>query len=323
MGQPGQDGIRVVMHPLEGNTLPKENTHLLLITDLVTSLQCEERRRPLQANYEALCFGCILPDTFFYSSNKDIARVSEKLHGKDGENTNELTFELLDRARRHKSESLLSLSIGYISHCVFDMIFHPVIYSLAGNYYDENASKSNQAIYNHRLLETRIDSKLNNRYYLDKILNVNDKLIHEMLEIIAVKYNINNSDLIKAFKKQMFGNKCFRNGITHRIVYQLNRLNIFNLGNILPLFYNHLQIDAMEFHETINYRDILDGQRMQVSLAGLMNSARDETIRRMNAAFDYYNDIIDRAGASQIIRGESLDTGREGYSVSKVLYSNL
>ena len=229
--------------------MPKENTHIMFINDIVNSLQCDETRNKLQSNYEALCFGCVMADTFFYSSNKDIVNISEKLHGKDGENTNELTFDLLDRARQYKSEHLLCLSIGYISHCVFDIIFHPVIYSLAGNYYDENASIRKQAIYNHRLLETRLDNNINNRYYLDKILSVNDKLIHEVLDIISVKYKFTSGDLIKAYKKQLFGNKCFRNSFTHRIVYQLNKLKILNLENILPLFYNHLHIDDMELNE--------------------------------------------------------------------------
>jgi hypothetical protein len=78
----------------------------------------------------------------------------------------------------------------------------------------------------------------------------------------------------------------------------------------------------MEINDTITYRDILDGQKIQVSLSDIISSAKDETIKRMNAAFDYYNDIIDKADAIQIIRGESLDTGKEGYSVYKVLYSH-
>lgn len=302
--------------------MPKENTHIMFINDIVNSLQCGETRNKLQANYEALCFGSVMADTFFYSSNNDIVKISEKLHGKDGENTNELTFELLDRARQYKSENLLCLSIGYISHCVFDIIFHPVIYALAGNYYDENASKRKQAIYNHRLLETRLDNNINNRYYLDKILSVNDKLVHEVLDIISAKYKFTSVDLIKAYKKQLFGNKCFRNSFTHRIVYQLNKLRILKLENILPLFYNHLHIDDMELNDAINYRDILGGQKIQVRLSDIISSAKEETIKRMNAAFDYYNDIIDKADAIQIIRGESLDTGKEGYSVYNVLYSH-
>jgi hypothetical protein len=79
----------------------------------------------------------------------------------------------------------------------------------------------------------------------------------------------------------------------------------------------------MEFNDAINYRDILDGQKIQASLSDMISSAKDETIKRMNAAFDYYNDIIDKAGAIQVIRGESLDTGKEGYSVYKVLYSHF
>jgi hypothetical protein len=303
--------------------LPKENTHILFINDIMDSLNCEETRSVLRANYSSLCFGSIVADTFFYSSNRDVMEISEKLHGKEGENTNELTFHLLERARRHRSDNLLCMASGYISHCVFDMTFHPVIYYLVGNYYDHDESVRERAIYRHRLMETRLDHDTNNSFYLDNILDSNDRSIHDILEIIAGKYNIGNDHLIKAYKKQLIINKCFRNGLAYGLIFILDRLKILNFSKILPLFYHHLQTDNLELAEKIEYRDIVHGREMTGSLPDLFLAAKSEAIHRINAAFAYYHDRIDKAAAMQIIRGESLDTGREGCPVCNIVYSHL
>jgi len=271
----------------------------------------------MQANYESVCFGSIVADTFFYSSNTDVVRISEELHGKEGEKTNEIIFDLLDHARQYKPEKLLCLTMGYISHCVFDMIFHPVIYSLTGNYYDNDRARSEQAVYRHRLIETKLDHHINGTYCLDKILDVNDKSMHDILDIIAIKYNISNGDLIRTLKKQIRSNRCFRNSFTYRLIYLLHKVNLVNYKKILPLFYGHLLRDKIEIGEIIHYRDMLNGQEKQVSLTELLKAAENESIKRIYAAYAYYNDIIDKAYAMQIIRGESLDTGKEGCSVNE------
>jgi hypothetical protein len=303
--------------------LPKENTHIFFINDVIQSLNCEETKTVLQANYESLCFGSIVADTFFYSSNRDVMQISEKLHGKEGEKTNELTFDLLERAKRLRSKNLLCMTIGYISHCVLDMTFHPVIYYLVGNYYDNNESVSKTAIYKHRLMETRLDHDINNSFYLDNILRSNDRLIHDILDILAVKYNIANGHLIRAYKKQIIINKCFRNFFAYKLIYYLDKLNILEYSKIIPLFYHHLQKDNIELAGNLEYRDIVDGQKMTDSLSNLFLSAKAESINRIIAAFSYYHDKIDKAEAMQIIRGESLDTGREGCSVCNIAYSKL
>jgi hypothetical protein len=89
----------------------------------------------------------------------------------------------------------------------------------------------------------------------------------------------------------------------------------------IPLFYHHLQKDNIELADKIEYRDIVNGQEMTDSLSNLFLSAKAESINRINAAFAYYHDKIDKAEAMQIIRGESLDTGREGCSVCNIAYS--
>lgn len=302
--------------------MPKENTHILLVNRIINALDCGELKALMQANYESVCFGSIVADTFFYSSNKDVVRISEELHGKDGEKTNEIIFELLDHARRFTSGKLLCQTMGYISHCVFDMIFHPVIYALTGNYYDKDITRSDHAVYRHRLIETKLDNNINGTYCLDKILDVNDKSIHDILGIIATKYNISKNELISTLKKQLSSNKSFRNVIIYKLVYLLNKVKILNYKKILPLFYGHLLRDEIEIGEIIHYRDMLSGKEKKVSLTELLKAAEKESIKRISAAYAYYNIIIDKPDAMQIIRGESLDTGKEGCSVHEMTTSH-
>jgi hypothetical protein len=60
---------------------------------------------------------------------------------------------------------------------------------------------------------------------------------------------------------------------------------------------------------------------MTENLSDLFATAKAESINRINGAFAYYHDMIDRAAAMQIIRGESLDTGREECPVRNIVYS--
>lgn len=298
--------------------MPKENTHILLVNNIIDSFPSDTTREVMRANYESLCFGSIVADTFFYSSNREVVEISDKLHGKEGEKTNELTFHLLDRARSDRSDNLLCFALGYISHCVFDMIFHPVIYFLAGNYYDDNPAKRESAIYRHRLLETRLDDNVNNRFHLHEILREDDKRLHEILGIFAQRYRVDEEELLKAYKKQIKGNRCFKCHFTYKLIYLLNKFRIRKFSHILPLFYSHLKTDNLELKHTIDFRDIIDGRARQESLTGMLESAREEATKRINAAIAYYDGEMDRAAALLVIRGESLDTGREDCPVSSI-----
>jgi len=301
--------------------LPKENTHILLVNRIIDALDCGELKALLQANYKSICFGSIVADTFFYSSNKEVLKISDELHGKSGEKTNEIIFDMLDHARQHRSENFLCLSMGYISHCVFDMVFHPVIYSLTGNYYDKDTTKSDQAVYRHRLIETKLDMKINGIYFLDNILDKNDKSLLNVLDMIAAKYGITNGHIRKAFYKQLIINKCFRSRFMYRLATMLDKAGILDYKKVLPLFYGHSYKSDMEIGEVIEYRDILTGQEKQGSLTWLLKAAEDESIKRIEAAYAYYNNTIDRGCAMEIVRGESLDTGEEGCPVDKAIYS--
>jgi Zinc dependent phospholipase C len=298
--------------------LPKENTHIYLANRIIETIPCDTTRGLMRANYDFLCLGSVVADTFFYSSCSEVMEISERLHGKEGEKTNELAFHLLELAMNDRSESLLSLALGYISHCVFDMIFHPVIYYLAGNYYDDDPSKRDSAVYEHRLLETRLDVHLNDRFHIHNILREDDTNHHEVMGIFAAKYNVEKEELIRAYRKQLRGNRHFKSQFTYKLIYLLNKYKIKKYEQILPLFYGHLQRDFRELKLTFEIRDIIDGRTMRWSLDELLESAREEGIRRIETAVDYFYGRIDKIAAMEVIRGESLDTGREDCPVNSI-----
>jgi hypothetical protein len=278
-------------------------------------------REMMRSNYTSLCFGAIVADTFFYSPDSNVVAVSEKLHGKDGEKTNELTFHLLEKAKGERSERLLCLTLGYISHCVFDMIFHPIIYYLVGNYYDDNPSKRNSSIYRHRLIETGLDDEVNGRYYLDEILRSDVEALKVFLVIMAERYGVDPGRMIHALKKQLWANRCFRSTVVYWVIHLLNRLGIGDFDLILPLFYRHRKREHQRLGQNIRYCDIIDGNPQERELKELFDTAIEKTIQRTNAAISFYQGTMDRDAALKIIRGESLDTGREGCPVRLVKHT--
>jgi hypothetical protein len=301
--------------------LPKENTHIFLINSVMDRFPSVQARDMMHANYTALCFGAIVADTFFYSPDSRLIEVAERLHGKDGEKTNELTFHILEKAREEGSEGVLCMALGYISHCVFDMILHPIIYYLVGNYYDDDHSKRKSAVYRHRLIETRLDHDVNGKYHLNEILRADDMTLHYFLGILADRYGVDRCGMVHALKKQLRANRCFRSTMVYWGILILDKLGIGDFGLILPLFYRHLKQEHPKLDQNIRFRDIIEGDSRERKLQELFDHAMEESIRRISAAISFYQGTIDKSAAMEIIRGESLDTGREGCPVTMIIHT--
>jgi hypothetical protein len=122
--------------------MPKENTHLLFAYGLLEEFQGREILRDISSHPWHYLLGSVIPDTFYYGGSASLRRISESFHGKDGNPTNATILEVLESPRSHKD---LAFILGFISHCALDITFHPIIYYLCGNYYDESPEKRNRA----------------------------------------------------------------------------------------------------------------------------------------------------------------------------------
>lgn len=170
--------------------MPKEITHCLFAErsmQLMASSRSLSRRdagRELMykftKNPEALYFGSVSPDIFYY----DLPLPGEKrntpggavwgdlIHGAHGEDSLKHVREMLEilndrnlqaplrpgRPLNDEEQGILQLFImGYLAHVAMDTLLHPVVYYFSGNYYADDPAQKRRAEARHRAIETVYD----------------------------------------------------------------------------------------------------------------------------------------------------------------------
>ncbi|MFH1209179.1 MAG: zinc dependent phospholipase C family protein [archaeon] len=291
----------------------KENTHLFGAYRIFERLD-ENLKKIINENIDYYYIGSIAPDIFFFSDKTHF--VSDKLHGKNGELTNEIIFKLL----KNKDKRNLAFLFGYLTHCAFDIKFHPVIYYYTGNYYDKNKEKRERATYLHRHFETYIDNKLKHRFLIYKIIKKN--LIRNLLffKIIVKDYKITMEEIKKTLNNELFLNRIFKSSIGYYIYFLITKLGISNKKN-LGLFYKDLRRDKIIFEQDLRYRDIIDGKKIKKNFDELFEEALEYGKEMINTTYKFSNNKISKDQCVKIIDGKSLDTGKLRTGVSKIKYA--
>jgi hypothetical protein len=291
----------------------KENTHIFGASKILEMLD-DNLKEIIKENIDYYYIGCIAPDICFFSDKTSF--VSDKLHGKDGELTNEIIFRLL----KSKDKKDLAFTFGYLTHCAFDIKFHPVIYYYTGNYYDKNEKNRERAIYLHRHFETYIDNKLKHRFLIYKIIKKN--LIKDLLffKIIVGDYKITMEEIEKALDYELFLNKLFKSSIRYYISLLITKLGIGDKKN-LGLFYRNLKRDKTIFEQDLRYKDIIDGKNIRKDFDKLFEEALEYGREMINTSYKFYSNKISKNQAVKIIDGKSLDTGKLKVGVSKIKYT--
>ena len=151
---------------------------------------------------EILCvyLGSIAHDVPYYyrGGHHPFEQVSDKLHGKNGEDTfdiiRSLTRGILARPPQEQI-TLWPFLFGMLTHIATDSVFHPAVFYFTGNYNDQDAARRAQAQARHRLFEVYLDSWLKPEsrfewgYYVKSLLlanrEQNNDLICELLEEAA------------------------------------------------------------------------------------------------------------------------------------------
>ncbi|MEI7497662.1 MAG: zinc dependent phospholipase C family protein [Candidatus Falkowbacteria bacterium] len=304
--------------------MPKENTHLYFAHELLSQFGNERLEALILAQVKYYYFGSIAPDSFYYSAKANVRRVSAILHGKDGNLTNEAIFALLDKAKENQSEPDLCLALGYITHCALDMVFHPVIYYLSGNYYDADPAKATDAVYLHRHLETYLDYQINQSYFFNDLISFKILKHCSYNQIISQLYHISQKDIMAALHRKATIYSLLRSNIVLSVLYFFYRIversSWSRLKVLLGIFYGNLKRDSRTIPHRINYRDIITGESKTTTIYDLFNQAREKAVEMVDAGYAYYRGKISRLEAEQIIRGESLDTGRLQMPVSDLKY---
>jgi hypothetical protein len=262
--------------------------------------------------------GSIIPDTFFYSKYPEVIDISEHIHGKNGIPTNEIIFSCLDDADSPRDIAFL---LGFVTHCALDIIMHPVIYYLTGNYYDKDPVRMSLSRYSHALFETGLDIKIGNRLRIHKLLK--QALMKDLAfgRIVSTRFNAYYSLLDKALKKQLILNMMFDSGAAHKIFKPAIKAGIFGDPYILGLFYREAVHTWQKIFDGYTIRDIITGEKRDVTLKGLFNAASKKAQTMMNAAFAFYKGSISRKDLQKAIPGENLSTGKPGECILDIVYT--
>lgn len=290
--------------------MPKENTHLFFAHTLLPHLKDQELRMLISRNLAAYCLGSVTLDAFYYSANETVAYVSDLMHGEDGRLTNEVIFRLLDTARADNHEEMLIYTLGYITHCALDMVFHPIVCYLTGNHQDDNQQRRIRAMYKHRLIETYIDSKVNNYYYIDKIVDLRPFAQFAGFGVIAKEYGISMTDVSRAFERMIKCNRRFRSPFWYGYASLLLKVGFRKYGLVMPLFYATLKKEAAFSHGIISEGGYDSREAFAKTLDDLMQKAYLLSEEMMRAALSYHQGVLTQAECAKVITGVNLVTGR-------------
>ncbi len=298
----------------------KENTHLFAAEKILHLIEGADIRKLIEANIGSYHLGSIILDSFFYSGDKNIKKISALLHGKQGDLTNGIIFQVLDEARNSRNAADLSFIMGYLTHSALDITFHPVIYYYTGNHRDGSIDER-KATYLHWHYETYLDGKWNDRYYIEDLID--EKLIHGLrfFDIISKKMNVPKGGLLNAVRIQKFFNKLFRSELAYRFICFAKRIHLTD-ETPLGIFYGNLDREKIKLEESLVFRDLISGDEKKTSLDFILEEACSLGVSMIKSAYDYYNGGS-REECERVISGKSLATGKLKIPVSDIKYTRF
>ncbi len=299
--------------------MPKINTHLDFANEVIQGIESSKLAEINSNNKREFLIGSIFPDIFFYRINKRLFEMSEYIHGKEGNKTNELLFDILNVAKEKQDEKILAFVFGFVTHTVLDMKLHPLIYYLAGNYYDENKERQSEAVYQHIKLETMLDKSIAGKNNINGQLKSVKflKLLKDVLNQKEIYFkDIQISHKIILFIDSKFLPRRSVHGLA-RILVKIKLLDRKYLG----LFYNEVKNEKIDLDKMMQYRDLITGEQKKASFNILLQEALEEVILRIEMAYKYYNGETSLKEAKKVIKGENLSVGKEGVASYAIKYT--
>ncbi|MEQ8350981.1 MAG: zinc dependent phospholipase C family protein [Leptospiraceae bacterium] len=134
------------------------------------------------------CFGAVAPDIFYFyhllNKKKNTTGITwgNITHHRK---VFELVLAFLDRIREDSvaREKRKAFALGYVSHCATDIVTHPYIFYITGDFYSTDQVRSRKAQENHLRVEYALDSYLiaerlgmsPNKYHFLQFVDVRDR----------------------------------------------------------------------------------------------------------------------------------------------------
>ena len=333
--------------------MPKELTHILFADAVAADLEAGGRTglaSLLSRERATLHFGSIATDTLFYGFtlpvlDRDFQPWGDIIHGEEGEDTGTPVREMLERLRGGTTERAGSASddakfafvCGFLTHMALDIVFHPWVYSVTGQYYDADPVRRTDSQMRHRLAESWLDLLMLGRRGTD--------LAH-FGALEAVRRNGTSNlaclgffaDCFRSawridgdvgryarrfYRVQMLLTRLFASPAAMRAVARANRMTDGRLRAFLALFYpadaDRMPRDLFAFQ---GYRHPVTGERVAATLESMWNDARRLAVDLVTAA------DATRKGASSdaldaALGGRSLDVGLSRCPANRAVHFDI
>jgi hypothetical protein len=316
----------------KSGAMPKEITHWLIAAQVADALKGGVLGNAVASNHCCLRLGAVFHDALFYlpkpSKAAHFLPVAYRLHGTKGEDTYDIVRNLAVTIRNsNRPGPLIAFLVGVVSHIHADALFHPLVYSLTGNYSDPDPAQRTRSVQAHRRYEALMDlyfcgglkdlKKYSVKHYLKRAEIPPPHLFDEALATFAREKGLPglNSAVVRAFRNFAIMQTLYKNQILSGLLYRLERFLPYGLKEISTLFYSpQLTAKLPELSMVITYRDPVTGQALSQSLRKIFNTTVEKTVALCR--------IIEPATVHNVPlqlpeRGPSLEAGLESLATKR------
>jgi len=296
--------------------MASENTHIYIADRIRAEINDDMLKRIISGHLDYYFIGSIFLDILFFSKDKQIVDVAYNLHGEDGLPTNRIVFDLLDRIKAGKDDTNFSFVSGFLTHYAVDITLHPMVFYFSGYKANGSRRENDRSAYLHWHYETSIDRQVNDRFYLDKIINpetIKGLVIPQIL-------GIDQSIICDALKRQMKYYSLTRSRLYFVVFQVLCKLGFFP-ARMVAGFHENLKKDKTRLPDPLQYKDIITGESIKITVSDLMEKAIHFGCRMIESAYHCYKGQINNDECQKAIAGQSLETGRLGKRITDIRFS--
>jgi hypothetical protein len=331
--------------------MPREITHWLILDDAKKMLPTSDLSAASKCMYNfpaAAYLGAIAHDAPYYlrwGKDRAFEMLAESLHGSYKEDTfdpvRDLAREIVCIDDLRKREMHWSFLLGFISHYIVDVVFHPMVLYFTGNYYHKDYDKRKKAQTHHRMFEVYLDSwfrdkcGLWNQFLISEVIDeLGDDffIICSLLEKILIpekrdsiraqlsEISLEHNRWKRSFLTMSDLQKLFFSNFVGMIVRIGNKLTFDKFSRVDSLFSYNRWESLKFFNANLDYLNPLTGVPNSLSVTQLREMAALETLGIFNMCEPLIRgDIKDVDSAIGGVKGMSLHVGE--YRVEPSMYN--
>lgn len=277
--------------------MPKEITHWAVAKKAAGRAPEPHLKRIIHDNMNLYITGALAVDSPSYVAiGRDkalFARAGDRLHAMGGESPFASVLQVPAIATGVDEDRAMAFTLGALTHVVADMVFHPMIFHLTGDYHHPDEARRKKAVTLHRLLETWIDvwsaqkTTPENEGKLFRFA-AQDSAEAKVLARLASALFFGEKDMVKPARVALLSHaviqSLFSKQWAMKAVNFYGRIASRDMDEFTALFYPPMTAETPSFlSRPIQYKNPVTGEALAESLAEMEERAVETCVRWFNA----------------------------------------